>query len=366
MDLSSAVRFSLKKFSLELFSAGSVFSVYSLASSLGLGLAALAWRQKKRRGRVNPRVIARAIFSQHFWSRESVHADIKLLVLSVVLMPPVAAALVISSNSVAMVVSAALRNIFGAFEPSDCCSLSLRLLATVILFLAYEIGYFVDHYLKHRVPFLWELHKVHHTADVLTPLTNYRNHPIDNIVFGYMLSIFIGGASGVIAWLFGQKVEIFAVDGKNILFLIFLWTIGHLQHSQFWIPFRGVWGHLILSPAHHQIHHSSDPLHFNRNIGSVLAIWDWMAGTLEIPSEKNPRLAYGAEEKSVNPHSSYGLLATPAIKSATALLWGPMSLGAGWRAATDRVGAWTERAGGLRSKSAPEPRASGSHNDSTV
>ena len=95
-----------------------------------------------------------------------------------------------------------------------------------------------------------------------------------NAFFGWMLAIFIGGASGVLAWLFNQPAQSFTVDGKNILFIVFLWTIGHLQHSQFWIPFRGVWGNLILSPAHHQIHHSRDPAHYNRNLGSVLAIWD--------------------------------------------------------------------------------------------
>ena len=47
-----------------------------------------------------------------------------------------------------------------------------------ILFLAYELGYWLNHYLSHRIAFLWEFHKVHHSATVLTPLTNFRVHPI--------------------------------------------------------------------------------------------------------------------------------------------------------------------------------------------
>lgn len=327
MDLGSAARLSLKRMSLELLSAGSVFSIYSLASSFALAIFVLAYRQKRRRGRTNMKALLRAISAKKFLRRESLYADVKLLALSVIFMPSVMAALVISSNAVAMAVNAALTGAFGAFEPTACCSLATKVFATIVLFLAYEIGYFVDHYLKHRVPFLWELHKVHHTADVLTPLTNFRNHPIDNIIFGYVLSLFIGGASGALAWLFGHKTEIFAVDGKNIIFLLFLWTIGHLQHSQFWIPFRGVWGYLILSPAHHQIHHSCDSAHFNRNLGSVLAVWDWMAGTLEIPTQKNPRLVYGVTEEGVNPHSSFGTLIAPPLKSIEALWRALVSVG---------------------------------------
>lgn len=298
---------------------GSILSVYSLVSSLTVGFLALAWRQKKRRGRTNFRALLRAIAAKKVLDRESFHADVKLFVLSVVFMPAVIGGLVISSMTVSAAVNAALTGAFGARTPVDCCDVTVKIVSTVVLFLAYEIGYWVDHYLKHRVPFLWELHKLHHTADVLTPLTNFRNHPIDNIVFGYMLATFIGGASGALGWFFGRETQMFSVDGKNILFICFLWTIGHLQHSEFWIPFRGIWGRLILSPAHHQIHHSDDPAHFNRNLGSVLAIWDWLAGTLEVPTEKNPRLTYGVNEQGVAHHSSAGMLVTPVVKSATEL-----------------------------------------------
>jgi sterol desaturase/sphingolipid hydroxylase (fatty acid hydroxylase superfamily) len=333
MDIYDALRFSVARISSELFSAGSIFSVYSLATTFLIAVCALAYQRKMRRGRVNLRAIARAIFNKRILLTKSSAADVKLFFLSVVLMPVVVGALVISANAVATVVSAALRSSFGAIAPAACCDLSTKVFSTVVLFLAYEIGYWVDHYLKHRIPFLWEFHKVHHTAEVLTPVTNFRNHPIDNIFFGYMLAISIGSASGILAWLFGRTTESFTVDGKNILFIFFLWTIGHLQHSQFWIPFRGILGNIILSPAHHQIHHSTDPKHFNRNFGSVLAIWDWMFGSLEIPSTTNPRLKYGVDGAGADPHSSFGLLATPIVRAAAAL----------WRAPAEIGNAWVER-----------------------
>ncbi|ARN80949.1 sterol desaturase family protein [Methylocystis bryophila] len=319
MELHGAIRFWLSPIAHELFSPGSILSIYSLATTFCIAVLALAYRHKARRGRANLRAIARATFNLRLLRHASSYADVKLVIVSVVIAPPIFASLVLSSNAVSMAVSSVLRSVFGPIWSFSGHDAAMRALSTLALFLAYEIGYFVDHYLKHRVPFLWALHKVHHTAEVLTPLTNYRNHPVDNLIFGYMLSIFIGGASGVLGWMFDRKTDIISVDGRNVIFLIFLWTIGHLQHSQFWIPFGGIWGRLFMSPAHHQIHHSDDPRHFNRNLGSVLAIWDWMFGTLETPSVENPRLAYGVREERQQAHSWVGLLVSPLVEAGSAL-----------------------------------------------
>jgi sterol desaturase/sphingolipid hydroxylase (fatty acid hydroxylase superfamily) len=317
MDLQGAIRFSKARIATELFSAGAIFSVYSLATSFLVGFFALAYLRRKRRGKPGYRTITRAILSKrNILTHDSSIADVKLFVLSVVFMPAVVGALVVSTATVSNTVHAALLNIFGALDPPGCCETAIRIVSTVVLFLAYEIGYWVDHWLKHRIPVLWSFHRLHHTAEVLTPLTNFRNHPVDSIVFGYMLAMFIGGASGVLAWVFDGNVHSYAVDGKNILFILFLWTIGHLQHSQLWIPFGGRWGRIVLSPAHHQIHHSNDPRHYNRNFGSVLAIWDGFFGTLEIPTAENPRLAYGAAGAGEDPHSTTGILVAPLIDGA--------------------------------------------------
>ena len=318
MDLSGAVRYSLTRIFYELFSAGSILSIYSLVTTFCVAVCALAYRHKRRRGRANLPAITRAIFTTNIVKHKSFYADVKLFVLSVVVMPVIMGALVVSTNTVSMAVHSMLRGAFGPIDSLYGRDLLIKIVSTLVLFLAYEIGYWVDHYLKHRITFLWEFHKLHHTAEVLTPLTNFRNHPIDNFVFGYMLSLFIGSTSGVLAWLFSRNTEMFSVDGKNIIFIVFLWTIGHLQHSQFWISFRGIWGRIVLRPAHHQVHHSSDPKHFNRNFGSVLAVWDWMFGTLEIPAIKNPRLSYGVKEEGQDAHSSVGMLVTPIVRTTLA------------------------------------------------
>jgi sterol desaturase/sphingolipid hydroxylase (fatty acid hydroxylase superfamily) len=49
------------------------------------------------------------------------------------------------------------------------------------------------------------------------------------------------------------------------------------------MTFGGVWSKVLMSPAAHQIHHSTNPKHFDRNFGGAFAFWDWLFGTLYVP-----------------------------------------------------------------------------------
>jgi len=77
---------------------------------------------------------------------------------------------------------------------------------------------------------------------------------------------------------------------------LFLITYGHLRHSHIWIPFRGWLGKILISPAHHQIHHSTNPAHFNKNLGFALSFWDWVFGTLHIPAKEREVEVFGVGE----------------------------------------------------------------------
>ena len=90
-----------------------------------------------------------------------------------------------------------LTALFGLMPPAPLPALVSRTIITVMLFLAYELGYWLNHYLSHRIAFLWEFHKVHHTATVLTPVTNFRVHPVYMCIFLDILAVFTGVASGV-------------------------------------------------------------------------------------------------------------------------------------------------------------------------
>ncbi len=74
-----------------------------------------------------------------------------------------------------------------------------------------------------------------------------------------------------------------------------------------------------MSPAHHQIHHSRNPAHFNKNLGSCLAVWDWMFGTLYIPGAEPEVLEFGVEPDRENAHTIRGELIAPFGRAALLL-----------------------------------------------
>jgi sterol desaturase/sphingolipid hydroxylase (fatty acid hydroxylase superfamily) len=208
---------------------------------------------------------------------------------------------------------------FGATPPAPLPAFVTRSIITIMLFLAYELGYWLNHYLSHRIPFLWEFHKVHHSATALTPLTNFRVHPVYMCIFLNVLAVATGLASGFGNYLLGQPASQYGLSDTNIILVFFIYAYVHLQHSQLWISFTGWWGHLFMSPAHHQIHHSRNPAHFNKNLGSCLALWDWIFGTLYVPSAKREPLEFGVEPSRKHAHTIRGELLAPFGRAALLL-----------------------------------------------
>jgi len=62
--------------------------------------------------------------------------------------------------------------------------------------------------------------------------------------------------------------------------------IGNLRHSPVWLSYGPSWGRWLISPAHHQLHHSCEARHFGRNRGFALALWDRLYGTLYVPGAR--------------------------------------------------------------------------------
>jgi len=277
------------------------FSLASLLCALCIATLFLGLKRARKRP-LRARVLLRALFPRRLRASTSSRADIAYFVFSMFVVGLLFGWAVLSFQVVNGATHQLLTATFGTIRPGAVSGFAAGAVMTLVLFVAYEFGYWIDHYLSHNVPFLWEFHKVHHTAEVLTPLTNFRVHPVDTIKFNNILALVMGIAGGVASYLMGQGAQPITIADSNVIVLAFFFLIGHLQHTHFWIAFTGVWGRIILSPAHHQIHHSTDPAHFNRNLGSFLAIWDWLFGTLYVPTKTRANLHFGVEPKADYPH----------------------------------------------------------------
>jgi sterol desaturase/sphingolipid hydroxylase (fatty acid hydroxylase superfamily) len=305
-----------------LLSPGSSFSLASLFSALCIAILFLGFRRQRGKKQIRIKVLLRALFPRRLMQSPSSRADVGFFLFNSVLAGVLFGWAILSYHLVSNVVNDTLVATFGARPPTSLSELSTACLLTVALFLAYDLGYWLDHFLSHRIPVLWEFHKVHHTAEVLSPLTNFRVHPVDTLLFYNIIALTMGITGGLVNYGFGKAIDQFTIANSNILTLAFTYLVVHLQHTHLWIAFTGVWGRLFLSPAHHQIHHSVDPAHFNRNLGSCLGVWDWLFGTLYVPASKREKLRFGIEPKVGNPHTlTEGLLAP--VQHALAHIKGP-------------------------------------------
>lgn len=288
------------------------FSVASLLGALCVALLVLSFRrQRDGKGKqIKLKVLVRAFFPRRLLRSPSARADVGFFFFNAFLASVLFGWAILSYHLVSTTVAGTLANAFGARLPMLPEAYAIAIL-TVALFVAYELGYWLDHFLSHKIPFLWEFHKVHHSAEVLSPLTVFRVHPVDTLVFYNILGVLMGTTGGLVTYWLGTAMQQFTIANSNVLTLVFFFLIGHLQHSHFWIAFTGVWGRLFLSPAHHQIHHSTNPVHFDKNLGSCLGIWDWLFGTLYMPGKKRQKLTFGVEPNDGTAHTVRGGLVAP-------------------------------------------------------
>jgi sterol desaturase/sphingolipid hydroxylase (fatty acid hydroxylase superfamily) len=298
-----------------LFLSLGTFSLASWLTALCVAVLFLGLRRPRSRRQIRLKVLIRALFPRKLLHSPSSAADVWFFLFNFFLAGVLFGWAIVSYHLVSSAVGETLVARLGAMPPASLPKMYAIAILTLALFVAYELGYWIDHYLAHNIPFLWEFHKVHHQAEVLTPLTNFRVHPVDSIVFYNIQAVVMGTIGGLLNYTLGEPVQPFAIAGSNILVLVFTYLVGHLQHSHFWIVFPGVWGRLFLSPAHHQIHHSTNPAHFNKNLGACLGVWDWVFGTLHVPSKKREKLTFGVDPKVGNVHGIHEGIVAPVLRA---------------------------------------------------
>ena len=275
------------------FSAGSPYGAPSLLGALIVAGAYYVQRRRSRGRRFSLRGFVRSIFNSRILRHPSTMIDLKLWALNELVLMLAYSSLVVSSFTLRNLVLNGLNHALGAHDPLVWPLWTIMLVVTLAQLLSYEFAYWFGHYLFHRYEWLWEFHKVHHSAEVMTTLTELRQHPVEILAFMNLIGVATGCTLGGLSYVFGPGAEPFTLLNANVVLMIFLLTWGHLRHSHIWISFTGLAGRLFQSPAHHQIHHSDNPAHFNKNLGFALAVWDWAFGTLYIPSREPENVVFG-------------------------------------------------------------------------
>ncbi len=155
------------------------------------------------------------------------------------------------------------------------------------------LGFFVrdfvqwwTHRLLHRVPALWEFHKVHHSVEQMGFAAHLRYHWMENVVYRtieYLPLALIG-------------------IGLRDFFIIHIFTlaVGHFNHSNFKLNI-GPLKYIFNNPQMHIWHHAHDlpdERKYGVNFGLTLSIWDYLFKTNYIPHDgRDIKLGFPGVEK---------------------------------------------------------------------
>jgi sterol desaturase/sphingolipid hydroxylase (fatty acid hydroxylase superfamily) len=159
-------------------------------------------------------------------------------------------------------------------------------LQLLLFFIVLDFVQWTTHILLHKIPFLWQFHKIHHSVKEMGFAAHLRYHWMENILykplktFGVMI---LGGFEPEQAYI----VHFFAI------------TIGHLNHANIklsWGPFK----YLLNNPIMHLYHHaySLPKGKFGVNFGISLSLWDYLFKTSYIPNpDAHIKLGFPGDEK---------------------------------------------------------------------
>lgn len=140
------------------------------------------------------------------------------------------------------------------------------------------------HRMLHKVPSLWEFHKVHHSVKEMGFAAHLRFHWMETIIYKsiqYIPLAMIG----------------FGID-DFFLVHIFSVAIGHLNHANVYVTY-GPLKYLLNNPAMHIWHHAKHLPSGSAgvNFGISLSVWDYIFGTVYLPSNgKDIELGFSKDE----------------------------------------------------------------------
>ncbi len=147
-----------------------------------------------------------------------------------------------------------------------------KVLGLLIFFLVSDFVQWNTHRLLHRVPFLWNFHKVHHSVKQMGFAAHLRYHWMEPVVYKSILYIPIAIIGGF--------------DAQDVAIVhFFALTIGHLNHANLGWDY-GILKYLLNNPKMHIWHHAKElPSHvrYGANFGLTLSVWDYLFKTDYIP-----------------------------------------------------------------------------------
>lgn len=141
----------------------------------------------------------------------------------------------------------------------------------LLLFLLQDFAYYVLHYVDHHCRLFWAVHVTHHSSEEFNLTTGFRSSVFQPV---YRTLYFLP-----IAWLGFEPLDVLFMYAATQIY-------GSLIHTEH-IRSMGWLEHVLVTPSHHRVHHASNGVYLDKNMGMCLILWDKLFGTYqaEIPEE---------------------------------------------------------------------------------
>jgi sterol desaturase/sphingolipid hydroxylase (fatty acid hydroxylase superfamily) len=247
----------------------------------------------------NPIEQLRRLFNPKYWLSRSSLYDMFLLIFNTIMRLTLIIPFFGSHVVVTVLVGGFLQEHIGDAPDLNLGWFWIATIFSISFLVLDDLSRFILHFCMHRFDFLWYFHKTHHSATVLTPLTIFRVHPVEHILYFSRRLIVFGFVTGVFIWLFSHRLIGLQILGVDMFGVMFNFAAANLRHSHIWISF-GRLEKIFISPAQHQIHHSVG--NSNANLGSIFSVWDGLLGTRTYSGQKR-ELEFGLGPEKYEPRN---------------------------------------------------------------
>ena len=142
----------------------------------------------------------------------------------------------------------------------------------IALFVLEDLAYYTLHFVDHHCRFFWAVHVTHHSSEEFNITTGFRSSVFQPLYRGLYFA--------PLALLGFQALDIFVMYAATQIW-------GSFVHTQ-QVKKLGFLEHILVTPSHHRVHHASNGIYLDKNMGMVLILWDKLFGTFQAELDEEP------------------------------------------------------------------------------
>ncbi len=136
----------------------------------------------------------------------------------------------------------------------------------VIAFIALDFAGYWVHRMSHQINFFWNKHAIHHSSEEFNLACALRQS----------ISTFVN-----LFTVFLLPAALLGVDAKVIAIVAPLHLFAQFWYHTVYIGKMGFLEKIIVTPAHHRVHHAINPEYIDKNHSQIFIIWDKLFGTFQ-------------------------------------------------------------------------------------